>query len=276
MLSFKASCIQLCSSRTVDDNIEHTLYLIEKAALEGASYIQTPEMTHLVESTRVELMAKIHHQDTDEGVKAFQKLAKRLGIYLHIGSLAILRQDGKVANRGFFFSPEGALLSTYDKIHMFDVDLDGGESWRESNTYQAGELSPVIKTELGNWGMAICYDLRFAGLFQNQAQKGAEILTAPSCFTKQTGKAHWHILNRARAIENTSFMISAGQGGKHEDGRTTFGHSIIIDPWGKILAEADNDKPGFIIADIDKEVLKAVRNKIPSLTHLQKFDTACT
>jgi len=271
---FKAACIQLRSTQCVGENIETASQLIRAAAKDGATYIQTPEMTHLVVTGRASLMEKIVEQPQDQGVKAFGALAKELGITLHIGSLAILRGDGKVANRAFIFGPDGGLITTYDKIHMFDVDLDNGESWRESNTYEPGINSPVVETGDAKIGVAICYDVRFPEVFRRQALAGADILTAPACFTRQTGQAHWHVLMRARAIENASFMISAAQGGIHEDGRKTFGHSIIVDPWGNVLADSANDEPGFVSAKIDLQDAVKARKRIPVLTHGREFDTS--
>lgn len=274
MAAFKAACIQTRATRSVDDNVATVSALIREAAGKGAAYIQTPEMTHLVESNRAGLMSQVALEGEDPGVAAFAKLAAELRVILHIGSLAILREDGKVANRAFLFGPDGRRLASYDKIHMFDVDLDNGESWRESNTYKPGTRSPIVKTPVANIGLAICYDVRFPEIFRRQALSGAEILTAPACFTRQTGKAHWRTLMCARAIENGAFMISAAQGGKHDDGRETYGHSIVVDPWGEILAEADHDEPGILIADIDMDVLSRVRRKIPVLTHGREFDTS--
>lgn len=270
----RVACIQLRAGRSVDDNIAATIELIREAGANGARYVQTPEMTHLVESDKKSLMQKIRGEDEDKGVIAFAGLAAELGITLHIGSMAILRNDGKVANRAFVFGPDGLNLCCYDKIHMFDVDLENGERWRESNTYEPGTRSPVVKTDIGHLGLAICYDVRFPEVFRRQALAGADILTAPACFTAQTGRAHWHILMRARAIENACFMISAAQGGKHEDGRETYGHSIIIDPWGHVLAEANGDEPGIITADINLDEIKKARTRIPVLTHGREFDTS--
>ncbi|MEO1066773.1 MAG: carbon-nitrogen hydrolase family protein [Pseudomonadota bacterium] len=273
-MTFKAACVQLRSTRSIDDNIETASTLITKAAQDGAAYVQTPEMTHLVETGSQNVKAKIALEQADRGVAAFSDLARSLRIWLHIGSLAIDRGDGKVANRAFLFAPDGGLAGTYDKIHMFDVDLDHGESWRESNTYEPGVTSPVFETDMANIGMAICYDLRFPALFRRQAHAGAHVLTAPACFTKQTGRAHWHTLLRARAIENHAFVVAAAQGGRHEDGRETFGHSLIVDPWGAILAEADGDDPCVIMAEIDLAALDTARTRIPVLTHEREFDTA--
>lgn len=274
MTVFKAACIQTCATRSITENVKTTCALINEAASSGAVYIQTPEMTHLVERSRTSLMAKIKLEADDIGVTAFSHLAAKLGVTLHIGSIAILRDDGKVANRAFLFGPDGGCLSTYDKIHMFDVDLDNGESWRESNTYEPGLRSPVIDTAIGRVGLAICYDIRFPELFRQQALAGADILTSPACFTRQTGEAHWRTLMKARAIENGAFMISAAQGGVHDDGRETYGHSIIVDPWGTILSEAPGDKPGIIVADIDMSAITKARKSIPVLTHGREFDTS--
>lgn len=273
MASFTVACIQLRSRRSIPQNVAEASELIRAAATAGATYIQTPEMTHLVQSNRAELMAEIRPESEDLGVEHFAALARELNIILHIGSLAILREDGKVANRAFLFGPDGARLARYDKIHMFDVDLDNGESWRESNTYTPGSASPVVETPFARIGLAICYDVRFPEIFRRQALAGADILTSPACFTRQTGMAHWQTLMRARAIENGAFMISAAQGGKHEDGRHTYGHSIVVDPWGIVLAEADHEDPGFITAEINLESIDQARRKIPVLTHAREFAT---
>ena len=210
-------------------------------------------------------------KSSDEIVAAAKRLSAELGIFLHVGSTAILRPDGKIANRALLFSPDGALLARYDKIHMFDVDLDNGESWRESAAYEAGEMAVVTDIGVAKLGLAICYDLRFPQLFRAEALAGADVLTVPAAFTRQTGQAHWHLLLRARAIENGAFVIAAAQGGVHEDGRETFGHSLIVDPWGKIIAEADHDEPGVIVAEIDTALSAEARKKIPNLKNAREF-----
>jgi len=196
---------------------------------------------------------------------AFRDLARDKRVTIHVGSLAVKNGD-KIANRAFLISPEGEIAARYDKIHLFDVDLPNGETWRESNTFSGG--ADAIAVDIGNamLGMAICYDVRFPYLFRALADAGCNMLSAPACFTKQTGEAHWNMLQRARAIENGAFMISAAQGGIHEDGRETFGHSIIVDPWGTVLAEAD-DKPGVIMAEIDMQAVTDARGRIPALRH---------
>jgi predicted amidohydrolase len=245
--------------------------LVREAAGQGACYVQSPEMTGALQRDREALFASLRPQSSDLVVGAAEKLARELGIYVHIGSTAIAREDGKVANRAFLFDPAGNLVGTYDKIHMFDVDLDNGESWRESNTYEPGREAVVAELPEARLGLAVCYDLRFPQLFRAQALAGAEVLTAPAAFTKQTGEAHWHVLLRARAIENGAWLISAAQGGRHEDGRETFGHSMVVDPWGRIVAEADHEEPGVILADIDASASAAARAKIPNLKNARDF-----
>ncbi|MGV2979597.1 carbon-nitrogen hydrolase family protein [Camelimonas sp. ID_303_24] len=263
------ACVQMRSSRDPVENRETALRLIGEAADAGATYIQTPEMTGLVERARADLMEKIHSEDEDPLIPAVQDLARRRGLTVHIGSLA-LRAGDKVANRAIVIGASGDIVATYDKIHLFDVDLPNGESWRESRTYTGGDVAPVVSTPAGRVGVTICYDLRFPYLYRALAEAGAEILTAPACFTRQTGEAHWQVLQRARAIENGAFVISAAQGGRHEDGRETYGHSIIVDPWGVVLAEA-GDAPGVILASVDLAAVTAARQRIPALEHTRPF-----
>ena len=192
-------------------------------------------------------------------------------IHIHVGSNAIALPDGKLANRALVYTAGGALAATYDKIHMFDVDLDNGESWRESAAYEPGTEARVVELPETRLGLAICYDVRFPQLFRAQALAGAQVLTAPAAFTRQTGEAHWHVLMRARAIENGAWMIAAAQGGVHEDGRETFGHSIIVDPWGRVVADAGDAEPGIIYAEIDPAASAAARAKIPNLKNARDF-----
>jgi predicted amidohydrolase len=252
-------------------NAEALEALVREAAGQGADYVQSPEMTGILVRSRDELRAKIGTADSDLLVRKAASLAAELGIHLHLGSTAIALNDGRIANRAFLFGPDGGLIATYDKIHMFDVDLDNGESWRESATYASGDRSVVASLPFAELGMAVCYDLRFPLLFRAQASAGAEVLTVPAAFTRQTGEAHWHVLLRARAIENGAFVIAAAQGGRHEDGRETFGHSMIVDPWGRILAEAEHDEPCVVVADIDLAQTNAARGKIPNLKNGRDF-----
>ena len=271
MAIFTAACVQLRSSRDVAANSAAAEALIREAAAAGADYVQTPEMTNLLERSREDLMAKIRVEADDPSLARFRALAAELGIWLHIGSLAILLEPGKAANRGFLIGPDGSLKARYDKIHMFDVDLPNGESWRESATYRPGCESLVADLPFARLGLAVCYDVRFPALFRAQARAGAEVLTMPAAFTRQTGEAHWHVLQRARAIENGAFVISSAQGGKHEDGRETYGHSLIVNPWGAVIAELDHDEPGFVTARIDTEETLKARQRIPAIANERDF-----
>jgi predicted amidohydrolase len=218
----KIALVQMRSTRSLADNVDAACAFIEEAAAAGAHYVQTPEMTTLIERERARMGEEASAGAVDEAVVRFSGLADRLNIAVHIGSMAVPLPDGRFANRAHLFGPDGALITTYDKIHMFDVDLAGGESWRESAIYAPGERCVVANLGQIRVGLGICYDLRFAGLFRAQAQAGADLLTMPAAFTRQTGEAHWHVLLRARAIETGSFVAAAAQGGTHEDGRETF------------------------------------------------------
>ena len=271
MTTFTAACVQMRSSRSVAANIAQAEKLIRQAAAAGAVYVQTPEMTNILERSRADLMEKITLEEKDPTLARFRELAAELGIHLHAGSLAILLPDGQVANRGFLIAPDGAVVARYDKIHMFDVDLPNGESWRESATYRPGEASMVAALPWLKMGMAVCYDVRFPAIFRTQARAGATLLTMPAAFTRQTGAAHWHVLQRARAIENGAFVVSAAQGGLHEDGRETYGHSLIIGPWGDVIAELPHDEPGIVLARIDPEEAVKARQRIPAIANERDF-----
>ncbi|WP_137930571.1 carbon-nitrogen hydrolase family protein [Mesorhizobium comanense] len=268
---FKAAAVQMRSGESPERNAVDMERLVREAAARGASYVQTPEMTGALIRDKQAGAAAFTTQDKDVVVSTARKLAKELSIFLHVGSTAILRSDGKLANRAFLFGPDGAVLATYDKIHMFDVDLDNGESWRESASYEPGTEAVVSEAAGAKLGFAVCYDLRFPQLFRTEALAGADLLTVPAAFTRQTGEAHWHVLLRARAIENGAYVVAAAQGGLHEDGRETYGHSLIVDPWGRILAEAAHDEPGVIVAEIDPAQSLAARKKIPNLKNARDF-----
>lgn len=268
---FRAGLIQMRSGRTPRANLDEAIKLIGEAKAAGADYVQTPEMTNIMEVSREKLFEAIEEQDKDISLPAFRELARKHKIVLHIGSLAIKVSPDKAANRAFLIGPDGDIIATYDKIHMFDVDLANGESYRESRNYRPGESAVPADLPFARIGLSICYDLRFPALYRALAEAGATVLTVPSAFTRQTGEAHWHVLLRARAIENGSFVLAAAQGGKHENGRETFGHSLAIDPWGRILAEGGTE-PGVVIADIDPVEVTAARSKVPSLQHGRRFD----
>ncbi|HXX26105.1 MAG TPA: carbon-nitrogen hydrolase family protein [Pseudolabrys sp.] len=269
--TFKAAMIQMRSGMQPAASVDAAVRLITEAKSAGADYVQTPEMTNVLESKRERLLATITEEDKDASLAAFRDLARKLGIYVHVGSLAIKVGPDRAANRGFLIDPQGEVTARYDKIHMFDVDLAGGESYRESRTYRPGELAVLSDLPWGRLGITICYDLRFPALYRAVAEAGATMLAIPSAFTVQTGQAHWHVLNRARAIENGSFVFAAAQGGKHESGRETYGHSLIVDPWGRILAEGGTE-PGVVMAEIDISEVAKARARIPSLQHGRRFE----
>ena len=269
--AFRVGLVQMCAGRDVGKNIATAAELIRAAARGGAQYVQTPEMTNILELERPRLLAAIKPEAEDPAVAQFRALAGELGIWLHIGSLALMGEHGKPVNRSLLISPEGRIAARYDKIHMFDVDLGGGESYRESANYEPGREAVVASLPWGQLGMTICYDLRFPHLHRALAQAGARFIAVPAAFTKPTGLAHWHTLLRARAIECQCYVFAAAQGGKHENGRETFGHSLVISPWGEVLAEADV-QPAVTFADVELQRLDDVRRQVPSLRHDRPFD----
>jgi len=259
------SLVQMTSSDVIADNIAVAEKFIRQAATDGADVVMTPEMTTILDYSRKTLLPKIFGPEDNPHIQHFSGLAKELDIWLLIGSMPIL--DGeKIANRSHFFDPEGQLVSQYDKIHMFDVDLPNGEQYRESRSYSAGDQAVITKTPWGKVGLSICYDVRFPYLYRDLAKAGVSMLTVPAAFTKVTGEAHWHTLLKARAIENGCFVFAPAQVGRHANGRDTFGHALIIDPWGNILGDAGAE-PGIVTAKIDLDLVKQAREKIPSLGH---------
>ncbi len=269
--AFKAALIQMRTGLTPAVNVDNATRMIREAKAAGADYVQTPEMTNIMDVNRERFFATIQEEDADKSLAAFRALARELGIFIHVGSLAIKVAPEKAANRGFLISPKGDIAARYDKIHMFDVDLAGGESYRESRNYRPGEIAMNADLPWGRLGVTICYDLRFPALYRALAEAGAIMLAIPSAFTRQTGEAHWHVLMRARAIENGCFVLAAAQAGKHENGRETFGHSIIVDPWGRILAEGGAE-PGIVMAEIDPALVTEARARMPSLQHGRRFE----
>ncbi|MGH6739631.1 MAG: carbon-nitrogen hydrolase family protein [Bradyrhizobium sp.] len=254
-------------------NCDIAVKLIREARAAGAQYVQTPEMTNIMEVKRERLLATIAEEESDATLAAMRELAHELGIYINLGSLAIKVSPDKAANRAFLIDPQGAIAARYDKIHMFDVDLANGESYRESHTYRAGDLAVVTDLPWGRLGISICYDLRFPSLYRALAEAGATMLTVPSAFTRQTGEAHWHVLLRARAIETGCFVFAAAQAGLHENKRETYGHSLIVAPWGEILAEGGVE-PGVFLAKIDPSRVETARKTVPSLQHGRRFGIA--
>jgi predicted amidohydrolase len=270
-VTFSAGLVQMRSGLSPQANLDAAVRLIKDAKSAGADYVLTPEMTNILEIKRERLFATIAPEEDDPTLAALRELARKLGIFLHVGSLAIKLLPEKAANRSFLIDRNGDIVARYDKIHMFDVELDGGESYRESRSYRPGEIGVAADLPWGRLGLTICYDLRFPALYRALAEAGCSFLAIPSAFTKQTGEAHWHVLVRSRAIENGAFVLAAAQGGKHENGRETFGHSLVVDPWGRILAEGGTE-PGVILAAIDPAEVTAARAKIPSLQHGRRFE----
>src|SRR6201996_605819 len=270
MTAFKAACVQLRSSDDVAENIRTTSDLIREAKGKGAQFIATPENTTLMAPDGGAKLAQSFDEAHDPALPVFSALAKELNVWLLIGSLAIKVSDTKTANRSFLFAPDGRVTARYSKIHLFDVALASGEIYRESKTVAGGAEAVVADTEFGPVGLSICYDLRFPQLYRRLAQKGAFLFTVPSAFTVPTGEAHWHVLLRARAIENGAFVVAPAQGGTHANGRKTYGHSLIVSPWGEILAEAGTE-PGVIVADIDPALSTLARARVPNLQHDRVF-----
>jgi predicted amidohydrolase len=269
MTAFRAACIQMRSSGVVAENVRTASELIREAHAKGAQFAATPENTSYMASGAAKLeLARPEHQD--EALPAFCALAEQLGLWILIGSLAIKVSDTKVANRSFLVSPDGAVAARYDKLHLFDVDLPSGERHRESATVQPGRNAITADLPWGKLGLSVCYDLRFPQLYRTLAIAGAFTFTIPSAFTVETGQAHWHVLLRARAIENGAYVLAPAQGGKHANGRSTYGHSLIVSPWGEVLAEAGTE-PCVIVADIDPAQSADARGRIPSLAHDRPF-----
>ena len=240
---------------------------VEEAATGGAAMLFTPEMSGLLDREASRAAKVLRRPDEDPVLAACREAAAKHGIWLHVGSLAVLAAGGKVANCAFVIDSDGGVRATYDKMHLFDVDLPTGESWRESNVYAAGTEAVIVEgTPVGRLGLTICYDLRFPGLFARLAEAGAEAIAVPAAFTVPTGMAHWHVLLRARAIEAELFVIAAAQVGHHEDGRNTFGHSLVADPWGELLLDM-GDRQGIGFAEIDPARMADVRSRIPALHH---------
>ena len=270
MSNLRVACIQTNSKSDPNINIKEVSSLICEAQSDGAELITTPEVVGMLEPNREKALDKAQAENDHSVLREFRNLSKELSIWLLIGSISIKLSDSKLANRSFLINPAGQIIARYTKIHMFDVEVNDGSTYKESTTYQPGTSACLARTPWGLVGLTICYDIRFPALYRDLAKAGARIIFIPSAFTEVTGEAHWHVLQRARAIENGCFIVSAAQTGIHEQKRKTFGHSIIIDPWGNVLAEADKSV-GFIIADLDLNLVNDARNKIPSLSHDRNY-----
>lgn len=262
----RVAVIQLNTGDEISPNIETVSAYIRSAAKGGATFVSTPETTHLMEMNRERVLAKTFVEAEDPGLAHLRALATEHGIWLHIGSLIIKIAEDRLANRSFLIAPDGSIAARYDKTHLFDVELGGGESYRESALYQHGTEAVVVETDMASFGLSVCYDLRFPYLYRALAHAGANVILVPAAFTQPTGEAHWHTLLRARAIETGSFVIAAAQTGLHDTGRRTYGHSLVIDPWGTVLLDSGTD-PGVQVVDLDLKAVDKVRQKIPSLMH---------
>ena len=270
-MSFKAALIQMRSGVDMARNLSDASAMIREAAAQGAQYVLTPEMTNIFESDRERLKSLVSREEDDVFVLGFSHLAKELGIWLHVGSLALRVSDDRLVNRSLLFAPDGALVARYDKIHLFDVDMPSGERIRESDTFAPGGEAVVAKLPWGPLGLSICYDMRFPNLYNALANAGALFMAVPAAFTVPTGKAHWHVLLRSRAIETGSFIFAAAQGGAHECGRHTFGHSLAVNPWGEIVAELETE-PGILLFEADEELVNRDRGRIPALKNARAFN----
>jgi predicted amidohydrolase len=269
--TFTVGLVQMRSGLDPAANLDAAIKLINEAKAGGADYVLTPEMTNIMEIRRERLFASIVAEEADPSLAAFRELARKLAIHLHVGSLAIKLSGERAANRSFLIDRAGEIVARYDKIHMFDVDLANGESYRESRNFRPGELAVAADLPWGRLGLTICYDLRFPALYRALAEGGSSMLAIPSAFTRQTGEAHWHVLVRARAIENGCFVFAAAQGGAHANGRETYGHSLVVDPWGRVLGEGGVE-PGIVLAEVDPAAVAAARGRVPSLQHGRRFE----
>lgn len=269
-MNFRAALIQMRSGREPARNLADAARMIRAAKAQGAQFVATPEMTNILETDRPRLLSLARSEGEDASVAGFAALARELGIWLNIGSLALKGPAEKLINRSILFSPDGRVAARYDKIHLFDVDLAGGEPIRESAAYEGGGAAVLAPLPWAKLGLTICYDIRFPALYRSLAMAGAGVFTVPSAFTVPTGEAHWHVLLRARAIETGSFVLAAAQGGAHECGRKTFGRSLAVSPWGEILAEAA-EEPQLLVFEIDTDKIALARRRIPALHHGRAF-----
>jgi predicted amidohydrolase len=270
----RVAAVQMRSGTEPGPNLAALEDFVAEAASRGAKYVLTPEMTMAYAKNRQGLAGVAEPFENNSAIARAAELARRHGIFLHIGSLAVALPDGYFANRAVVLTPEGTIAATYDKIHLFDATLAGLADYRESATYRAGDEAVVADVAGFRLGLAICYDMRFPSLFNMLANAGAEVLAVPAAFTVPTGQAHWETLLRARAIETGSYVIAAAQGGAHQNGRSTYGHSMIIDPWGKIIAAVGNDEPGVLTADIDLGHVAEIRGRVPALANARPFSLA--
>ncbi|ODT88756.1 carbon-nitrogen hydrolase family protein [Phenylobacterium sp. SCN 70-31] len=251
--------------------VDHTLPLVEEAVTQGARFVLTPEGTNILQKDRETLLPQLTRLEDDPVVAALRETARARGVWIDVGSALVLREDGAAANRQVLIDPQGAVAATYDKLHMFDVNLPNGETARESATYAPGDRAVTADVDGVRFGLSICYDLRFPALYRALALAGAEVMTIPAAFTRPTGEAHWEVLMRARAIETGSYVLAAAQGGFHEDRRGTWGRSLVVGPWGEVVASLDHDEPGVLLADLDLAAPRKARAAIPALANARPF-----
>lgn len=271
--SLNVSCLQVTAGNVLQDNVAAATDLINQAVDGGADLVLLPENVTMMEWGRKAITSKARPESEHEGLAAFRELAGRHKVWIHCGSLAISLDDGRVANRTYVVDDNGEITAKYDKIHMFDVDLGDGERYVESTTFAPGDEAIVVDLPWGRLGLTICYDLRFPALYRDLAKAGAELICVPSAFTQVTGEAHWHVLLRARAIETGTFILAPAQTGMHPGDRKTYGHALIVDPWGRLVADAGTN-PGIISAEIDLNQVEEARRRMPSLTHDRTFSGA--
>lgn len=267
----KIAAIQMCSGLDPAGNLAALTPLLAEAAAQGARYVLTPEVTMIFPENRDQLKSVAAPFEGHPQLAAVGALARQHDMHVHIGSLPIPLEDGRFANRSVLFGPDGAQRATYDKIHLFDADIAGLNAYRESATYKGGDSAVIAPLGDFTLGFSICYDMRFPRLYNTLANAGASLMAVPAAFTVPTGQAHWHVLLRARAIETGSYVIAAAQGGSHANGRATYGHSLVIDPWGKIIAELDHDRPGVLVAEIDAAAVVEARKRVPALANARDF-----
>ncbi|SEN22791.1 Predicted amidohydrolase [Sphingomonas gellani] len=262
----KVALLQMTSGIDPAVNAATLVAAVADASAAGAAMLFTPEMSGLIDRDRERAAASITDEASDRVLAEVREAAAVHGLWVQLGSLAVRRHDGRLANRSFVIDAAGVIRARYDKIHLFDVDLPSGESWRESAAYAPGEGTASVDTPAGRVGLSICYDLRFPGLYAALSGAGADLLSIPAAFTRPTGLAHWHVLLRARAIENAAYVVAAAQNGLHEDGRTTFGHSLVVDPWGEVVLDMGDDA-GLGFAELDPVRISEARARIPVLAH---------
>lgn len=270
-MTLTVALVQMNSGTDAEANLAEIARWTAEARTAGATYVQTPEMSVVFAENRSGLAEQARPWDGNPSVARLAQIARENAVYLHVGSLAVALADGRYANRSVLFDPAGAIVATYDKIHLFDADVPGSGAYRESATYSGGTDAVMAGVGGAVLGLTICYDVRFGGLYRALAQGGAQLIAVPAAFTVPTGEAHWHVLLRARAIETGCYILAAAQGGQHQNGRITYGHSLIVSPWGEVIAEADHDEPGLVVARLDLDAVTSARHRVPALANGREF-----